>query len=601
MYVLALAIVALGIAYIGARRDGASAEESERAKGRVAVIAERARAVLVRNRSDLLTDLHGLALSSLREFQGGVTAPAARVEMVNAAGQLVADTRSWTPPREAADRPALRQALGAVAGSQTTLERPRGVIRQTSRPIRVEGSVVAAVRLTEGPGYSRREASRTRRRVDALSRRAERKVVSSEGKLRLQLAALASAAVDDATSGTELGRIEIVDSRRTLLARSGRPVAEPEPSPIAGDDLTEAMTTSRPIQRYVKADAESVRRTTASIISGRSVVGAVRLTETDEMIAARIDAAGGWLQRDVMLIIGAVLLMGLVVVVVLARAIAAPMRSLEEVVRRVSTGDLAARAPAVGSREQRVLAHAFNDMASQLERLLGSQQAFVANASHELRTPLSGLRLRLELLRRRVHQHPQAVNDAEHALAEVDRLSGIVDELLVLSQAGERTAESAPIELRDVARAAAERWRPAAQSGGIALVDESCEAGCAVKCAVADLDRILDVLIENALQYSPAGSSVTIRTSEDGVQVLDHGPGLAAGEDELVFERFRRGRAGRSGPPGSGLGLAIARELAQACGGRVAIANRPEGGATASLDFSALREPVEAQSDFTLA
>ena len=601
MYVLALAIVTLGIAYIGARQDGASAEESERAKGRVAVIAERARAVLVRNRSDLLTELHGLALSSLRQPRGGLTFRTARVEMVNAAGQLVADTQRSTPPKEVADRPGLRRALRTDTGSQRVLQRSGGRVRQTTRPIRVAEGVVAAVRLTEGAGYSRRQAGRTRRSVHALSRRAASEVVASDRKLRLQLAALASAAVADTGSEAASGRIEIVDAHRGLLARSGLRVV-PRGSPlVAGGDLTEAMTTSRPIQHYVSADAQRVRHTTASIISGRSVVGAVRLTETDDAIAQRIDAAGGWLQRDVILIIGAVLLMGLIVVVVLARAIAAPMRSLEHVVRRVSTGDLTARAPAVGSREQRVLAEAFNDMASRLERLMNSQQDFVANASHELRTPLSGLRLRLELLRRRVRQHPQAVHDAERALAEVDRLSGIVDELLVLSQAGERPAEAAAIELGEVARAAAERWRPAAQDGGIALVNEPPEAGCAVKCAVADLDRILDVLIENALQYSPAGSTVAIRTSERGVQVLDHGPGLAAGEHELVFERFRRGRAGRSGPPGSGLGLAIARELAEACGGRLAIANRPEGGAVASLDFSAVQEPVEARPDFTLA
>jgi signal transduction histidine kinase len=77
---------------------------------------------------------------------------------------------------------------------------------------------------------------------------------------------------------------------------------------------------------------------------------------------------------------------------------------------------------------------------------------------------------------------------------------------------------------------------------------------------------------------------VTVRASATGIEVLDDGPGLAAGEEEDVFARFHRGRAGRGGSaPGTGLGLPIARELMRAWGGDAALANRPEGGARATL------------------
>ena len=65
--------------------------------------------------------------------------------------------------------------------------------------------------------------------------------------------------------------------------------------------------------------------------------------------------------------------------------------------------------------------------------------------------------------------------------------------------------------------------------------------------------------------------------------MLDRGPGLEPGEEEAVFERFHRGRAGRDGPSGTGLGLPIARELARRWGGDVALANAPGGGAVATL------------------
>ena len=107
-------------------------------------------------------------------------------------------------------------------------------------------------------------------------------------------------------------------------------------------------------------------------------------------------------------------------------------------------------------------------------------------------------------------------------------------------------------------------------------------------CARADVDRALDALIENALRYSPGGSTVTIAVQPSVISVLDAGPGLAEDEFEFVFERFHRGRAGRAGGAGTGLGLAIARELAREWGGEVTINNRPEGGAVAMLR---LKEP----------
>jgi signal transduction histidine kinase len=88
-------------------------------------------------------------------------------------------------------------------------------------------------------------------------------------------------------------------------------------------------------------------------------------------------------------------------------------------------------------------------------------------------------------------------------------------------------------------------------------------------------------VLENAVHYTPPGGHVTVRASGAAIEVLDDGPGLAAGEEDEVFARFHRGRAG--GAPGTGLGLPIARELMRAWGGDAALANRPEGGTRATL------------------
>ncbi len=102
--------------------------------------------------------------------------------------------------------------------------------------------------------------------------------------------------------------------------------------------------------------------------------------------------------------------------------------------------------------------------------------------------------------------------------------------------------------------------------------------------AAPDLDRAIDSLVENALRYSPAGSTVTIAARAGSIEVLDEGPGLEAGEAETVFERFSRGSAGRRGPSGTGLGLPIARELTRQWGADVILSNRRSGGLRAVIE-----------------
>jgi two-component system sensor histidine kinase QseC len=124
-----------------------------------------------------------------------------------------------------------------------------------------------------------------------------------------------------------------------------------------------------------------------------------------------------------------------------------------------------------------------------------------------------------------------------------------------------------------------------------------------------DLAIILDNLIENALNYSPEGSSVMIEFGREGTDaylaVLDDGPGVEPGEEQAMFERFKRGSASKSSS-GTGLGLAIVQTLAQRWGGHAILSARPEGGTRAEIRLPAgdalptsnpeLREPIGARS-----
>jgi signal transduction histidine kinase len=316
------------------------------------------------------------------------------------------------------------------------------------------------------------------------------------------------------------------------------------------------------------------------VLRRRRVIGAVRITQSVAAVhrAVRRSIAG------LVLIAAVVLAIGMIAGWLLARRLALPLRRLEATAGDIARGRLERRAPVEGTLEQRSLARSFNEMTDRLSRALSAQQEFVADASHQLRTPLTGLRLLLEEARPSGDGRDPAKADLEMALSEVNRLSQIVDELLLLSSAVGRDAPAEDVDLSVCARSAADRWSAAASESAISLSYRDGAAG-SVRAAPPDIDRALDALVENALRYSPAGAAVRIEAGRGRLEVLDNGPGLAPGEEERVFDRFHRGRAGREGLAGTGLGLPIARELMRRWNARVWLENRADGGARAVIAF----------------
>ena len=239
-----------------------------------------------------------------------------------------------------------------------------------------------------------------------------------------------------------------------------------------------------------------------------------------------------------------------------------------------------------GSREQRSLATSFNAMTERLGRTVRAQKEFAADASHQLRTPLTGLRLRLEEARA-ASDRAALEHELDAGLREVDRIAQTVDELLVLSRTGERDAPGELLDLAETARAAGRRWQATAAAHDLELHVDTSAPAQPVWCARADLERALDALVEKAILYGGAGRFVTIRAAGSAIEVLDEGAGLAPGEEERLFDRFRRGSAGTSAPNGTGLGLAIARELMRCWNGDASLSNRDHGGARATLSLPA--------------
>lgn len=212
---------------------------------------------------------------------------------------------------------------------------------------------------------------------------------------------------------------------------------------------------------------------------------------------------------------------------------------------------------------------------------LRRQREFAADASHELRTPLTVIRSSVEHLRRGRGEGSGAVEALDDIDAEVGHLTALVEDLLLLarSDSGAISVTRLPLDLGNVAAegAGALVTTAAARDVRLALDPEP----AIVEGDEARLRQLTIILVDNAIRHTPRGGSVRVlvrRGSSDAVlEVDDDGPGIRPEDMPHVFERFWRAPGAATG--GTGLGLAIARSIVDLHGGRIAVSNRPEGGA----------------------
>ncbi len=374
------------------------------------------------------------------------------------------------------------------------------------------------------------------------------------------------------------GRVIVVNRRGRLLADSA---GEPGGRNYADRPEIHAALHGHGVQitRNSNTLGTEILATSAPVLSHGRLDGAARVTQSVSAVHRAVRTS----ILDLAALAALVLLLGMLAGAIVAQRIVRPIRRLDRAARRVATGELEANVAIEGSAEQRSLARAFNEMTLRIRRLLRAQEDFVADASHQLRTPLTGLRLRLEGLADRFRGEDAAAEELEAALRETDRISQTVNELLILSRAGEREMPAESVELGIAAHRAVERIESAASERAISFEVDEGSGPALARCAPRDLDHAIDALLENAVRYSPHGSVVEISIRPGSIAILDRGPGLEPGEEEMVFERFNRGSVGRRVPGGTGLGLAIARELIRKWGGEVTLSAREGGGARASI------------------
>ncbi|MET7905215.1 HAMP domain-containing sensor histidine kinase [Streptomyces sp. NPDC005355] len=270
----------------------------------------------------------------------------------------------------------------------------------------------------------------------------------------------------------------------------------------------------------------------------------------------------------------------------LARWITRPVSALEHATAQLADGSLTdPPATDFGPPELRRLACAFTRTASRLQHLLRAQEAFASEASHQLKTPLTSLRLRLENFE--PHLDPRVQPSLDEAVAEVERLSRMVQGLLALARLENSGTTPEAVDLDAVVADRAATWTAFAAESYVDITVTGPRLG-SVLAVPGGLEQIVDNLLSNALRVSPPGTSITLARAHgpDGpeLHVIDQGPGMTEAERNRAFDRFWR--ASDADHDGTGLGLPIVQRLTRAGGGDVTLRPAPERGLDAVIRLS---------------
>ncbi|MBN8636844.1 MAG: HAMP domain-containing histidine kinase [Anaerolineae bacterium] len=279
------------------------------------------------------------------------------------------------------------------------------------------------------------------------------------------------------------------------------------------------------------------------------------------------------------LLFGAVLVAAVIASVLLARSIIRPLTALKQSAHQLAAGDFSSRVEYTRDDEIGEVAHAFNEMAHQVESMLEEQRAFAANTSHELRTPLTTIRLRSEALR---YEEGVDAGTLKQYISEIDdeaqRMGTLIEDLTVLARfdAGRAELGSDAIDFALLAASLQRRIQPHADAKRIGLVVNVPTGLPPVRASLNHLTVVFRNLLDNAIKYTPEGGVVTwtARTEDGGICsiISDTGRGVEPEQIPKLFERFYRVDKARSREiPGSGLGLAIVKSIIDAYGATIRI------------------------------
>lgn len=380
--------------------------------------------------------------------------------------------------------------------------------------------------------------------------------------------------------------VQIVDAQGRVLARSANLGEAQLPiPPVLRERLAAGETVFETLNGFGEEPTRMVSVPVPQGVSGKGALLAVQVAGSLDDVNRTVAMAS-----VLFVILGGALLLalGAAGALITRRAFGA----IDDVVlqaHRIGDANLGERLPHPGTNDEiGRLVDTLNAMLARIEHGMEAQRRFTSDASHELRSPLSRLRTELELALRRPREPAAYVETLHSSLEEVESLTLLVEELLVLARldAGQERDAVETVSLNVLAEEAVRRLEPMARERRLELLLEPAPP-VAARVARGAASLALANLLDNALKFSPAGTTVRVslradvEANEAVISVSDRGPGIRSDELPHLFERFYRGATARSDEktPGLGLGLALSQAVVHAHGGRIEAANESGGGA----------------------
>ena len=333
---------------------------------------------------------------------------------------------------------------------------------------------------------------------------------------------------------------------------------------------------------YCRYDGEAfLSRGASPVVYHNQIVGAVYAYEYDTVQAELLRS----FQTNIMRISLLVALFVLFLSALLSRMFTRRISDLLQAIRQVREGAYSHRAKVTGSDEIAQLAAEFNSLTDRLQRTESARRQFVSDASHELKTPLAGIRLLTDSILQTDDMNAETTREFVADIGEeAQRLTRITEDLLRLTRLDSNVLERpVVVDALPVLEQVMRMMSLVAQEKGTELTYRA-EGTCTMLATRDEIHQIIYNLTDNAVKYTPPGSTVQVSLFREGDQVVltveDNGAGIPEEDLPRIFERFYRVDKARSrAAGGTGLGLAIVRDTVEKRGGTVEAANRPGGGA----------------------
>lgn len=376
--------------------------------------------------------------------------------------------------------------------------------------------------------------------------------------------------------------IQIIDASGKIGARLNDLEAEAVPvsfvtleKALKGEIVYETIETARPRLRMI----------TMPILENKKIISIVQ-------VGSSLEEFEDTMKRLLIIMIISIITSISVTIVVgyfMAKKTMKPVDQIRRAAVNISSNNLDERIDIKGRKDELGrLAETFNAMISRLKDSFQRINQFSIDVSHELKTPLTILKGETELALRKERTNEEYKRSMQSNLEEIDRMSRIIDDLLLLSKAETKDIgmNLEKVDLRDLLADVCMNMKLFGENKGVEIIARELEdirlVGDELK-----LRRMITNVVENAIKYGHRGGHVIVSSYKQNgfacVNVEDDGPGISPGDIKYIFDRFYRADRSRKRESGSGLGLSISRWIAEAHKGSIDVQSRPAAGSVFTI------------------